>query len=90
MYILGMIVLSFFALIGAASFLSALLSSGADPETALLLENLTIDNAEIRIRRAARLCDRIRCDRLICRCADEEAEKICTMLMKEYRIIEIQ
>lgn len=91
MTIIGMIFLIFFALIGAAAFISALFfDSTADKETAVVLENLIADNAEIRVRRTARLCDRIRCERLICRCADEESEQICARLNKEFRIIEIE
>lgn len=90
MVIIGWIVLSFFALIGAAAFVSALLGGSADEQTALVLEKLTVKDAEMRVRRAASMCDRIRCQRLICRCVDEDAEHICEHLMREYRIIEIQ
>lgn len=90
MIVIGMIVLSFFALIGFAAFHSALINSrDTDAETALVLENLIAQNAEMRVRRAVRICERIRCNRLICRCADEGAERICERLMKEYRMIEI-
>ena len=90
MVMIAMIVLSFFALIGAAAFLSALLDGDADEKTALVLEQLRAADAEVRIRRAARLCETIRCQRLICRCADEEAEQICERMTREYRMIEIQ
>lgn len=90
MNVIGIIVLSFFALIGAAAFLSAMFRENtADKECALLLEHLTADKAEMRIRRAAKLCDRIGCQRLICRCSDVEAEQICERLTREYRIIEL-
>lgn len=91
MMIVGMIAIAFFALIGTASFVTALMRlNDADEKMSLILWELRADDAEDRVRRAARLCDRIRCPRLICRCADEEAEMICEKLKREYRIIEIR
>lgn len=90
MNIIGMIAVLFFAVLGAASFAAALMRLyDADDKTSLTLDDLTAQSAEARIRHAARLCDRIRCQRLLCRCRDEEAERICENLMKEFRIIEI-
>ena len=87
----GMIVIGFFSLIGLISFvLSIAHSRGADEEAALILLRLTADTAEFRVRRAVRMCERIRCDRLICRCRDQETENICEVMQRDYGIIEIE
>lgn len=90
MLTVGIILLVFFALIGVLAFLSALIGAGEDKKQVMVLEDLREENAEYRIRRAARRCERIRCGRLICRCEDAGAERICKILMKEYRMIELQ
>ena len=91
MYILGMIVLTFFAVIGAASFITAISRSisGKDDCFVLVLKDLTENDAEIRVRRAVQLCGELRCEQLICECADDAAVRICEILREKHPIIEI-
>ena len=91
MYIVGIIMIAFFAVIGVLTFIAAITKlNTADEETDMTLRNIRAQNAEQRVRKAAKLCDRMRCQHLICRCLDEEAVIICERLRKEYRIIEIE
>lgn len=90
MYIAMMITVGFFAVIGVAVFLSALLRCGEqDVDSELVLRNLTAENAEARVRSAASACEKLRCPKLICICSELEAERICALLKKEYGVIEI-
>ena len=61
MYILCMIILVFFAVIGLCAFVTSLLDlcyrNSTDAE--LILKNLTPENAESSIRSAAHICQRI-------------------------------
>lgn len=91
MYIIGMITLTFFAVIGAASFITSLLrANGADEHLSIVLSELNEDNAEARVRKAAHLCSEIRCEKLICECADMKTEEICARLSDEYSFIKIR
>lgn len=92
MYILGMITLTFFAIIGLASFITAICRRTyvKDDRAVLVLRELTADNAEHRVRRAAAVCEELRCERLICECADDTAAEICDLLSADYPVIEIQ
>lgn len=90
MMILGLIILSFFALLGLLSFASALIGRAYreyNPST-LVLRKLNAESAEVRVRCAAARCVELRCGHLLCECADEEALFICKKLMHEYPIIE--
>lgn len=93
MYILSMILLIFFAIIGVCSFITALLDlmhrSGED-ETLIILRKISEDNAEFRLRRAARIGMNTENSRVICICdEDNHAIKICRLLASEYPLIEI-
>lgn len=93
MYIFSMILLIFFAIVGLCAFISALLDIAykGNSNAVLMLRNLTPDNAEVRIRRAARICLHHTDIRLICICPkDNPAYDICLMMQKEYPFLEIQ
>lgn len=93
MYILCMIILIFFAIIGLCAFITALIDAfyKTDGETVLTLKNISADNAENRIRSAARICQRHKGMRLICICDEENpAYDICRLMQKEYPFLEIQ
>ena len=91
MYIFGMLILTFFAVIGVAVFITALYRArGADKHLSIVLSELYADNAEVRIRNAAELCSEIRCERLICECADTQTMSICARLSRDHPIIIIK
>ena len=93
MYIAGMLILTFFALIGLCAFITAiadLIHSGTDNGAMLILSGLSEADAEARVRRAARICRDKRCGRLICVVdPDDPAKIICENLTPEYPFIEI-
>ena len=90
MYIIGMIILSFFALIGIAHFIDAVGNAihWVKGDMILLLPSLHADDAEARTRQAARLCERENGTSVICLCEHgSEAEAVCNRLMQEYSCI---
>lgn len=92
MEILCLIMLIFFAIIGLCSFITALLDLfyKGSGETILILDKLTAESAEARIRSAARMCHHHRGTRLICRCdPNEPAYDICRLMQKDYPFLEI-
>lgn len=92
MYVLSMIILIFFAIIGLCAFLTALIDAfyKGNGETLLILKGLGADNAEARIRSAARICQHHREMRLICLCGeDHPAYDICRLMQQEYPFLEI-
>ena len=92
MYIFCLIMLSFFAVIGLASFVTSLIRSrvGSDIDLAVILYGLRATDAEARARKAAVICEEIRCKKLICECTDDEAAEICRKLQRTHGIIEIR
>ena len=92
MYILGMIILTFFAVIGAAHFISAILHSAAgyDEQLVMVLTELGADNAEYRLRNALSLCREMRCSHLRCECRDSEALYICNSFARHEPMIEVR
>ena len=90
MYIIGLIILSFFALVGAVGFITALFGRSFDDSnpSELVLKALTAETAEVRVRRAAERCAQLRCEHLRCECLDDEALLICEKLRREYPVIE--
>ena len=92
MYILCMIILIFFAIIGICALITSLLDHcyHGDHETTLVLKELSAENAEARIRSAARICQHHKGMRLICICGkDDPAFDICVMMQKEYPLMEL-
>jgi len=92
MYIFGMILLSFFALVGIAFFIDAVTGAlhRVKGDMILLLPSLSADDAEARTRQAARLCEREDGTAVICLCDhDSEAEAICHRLSDEYPCITV-
>ena len=92
MYIIGMILLSFFALVGIAFFIDAVSSAlhRVKGDMILLLPSLSADDAEARTRQAARLCEREDGTAVICLCEQgSEAEVICERLKYEYPCITV-
>ena len=92
MYILCMIILIFFAIIGLCAFIAALLDVfyRSDGETVMILKELSADNAEARIRSAARICQKHNGMHLVCICDEENpAYDICCLMKKEYPFLEI-
>ena len=94
MYILGMIVLVFFAIIGLCAFITALIDTmhrSACVEITLLLQELEAHNAEVSIRRAVRIAQENRGVRIVIVCdKDDPAYAICEMMQKDYPLIEIR
>ena len=89
-YIFGLIILTFFAVIGLAGFITAVMRGcGSDDKLKLVLSELTAGTAEARVRRAVSICEDIRCEHLICECADNEAARICEKLRDDHGIISI-
>lgn len=93
MYILGMIVLIFFAIIGLCAFITAVIDaahSSTEDEILIVLRKLTADNAESRIRKSARICMSTKGAGLICVCdSGEPAYSICEMMKRDHPFIEI-
>ena len=89
MYIIGLIILTFFALIGILAFINSIIKlRDPDRKATMILSDLSAGDAEMRIRRAARICSEIRCERLICMCADADSLFICKALSAVYPVIE--
>ncbi len=93
MYILGMILLVFFAVIGLTVFVSMLVKANLKSDTRdfiLLISRVDEQNAEARIRTAAMMTDSVRGCRIICVCAETNpARVICEKLKRQYPQIEI-
>ncbi len=93
MYILGMIILVFFAVIGIASFVGGVVKSHFKCDTKgfiLLICDLSENNAEAKIRSAAIMTEEAKDCRIICVCAgDHPARAICEKMQKQYPQIEI-
>lgn len=94
MYILGMIFLIFFAVIGLCAFITAVVDSlhrNTCDEITLLLQGLDENNAEISIRRAARIAQENSGVQIVIMCEkDDPAYPICEMMQKDYPFIEIR
>lgn len=92
MFIFCMIILIFFAVIGLCAFITSILDYcyKGDQESVLIIKNLSADNAEARIRSAARICQHHKGMRLRCICGeDDPAFDICVLMQKEYPLMEI-
>lgn len=92
MYILSMIILIFFAIIGLCAFIGAILDAvcKSTGSVVLTIGDLSADNAEARIRCAARVCQHHRGYRLRCICdEDQPAYDICRLMQKDYPFMEI-
>lgn len=93
MYILCMIILIFFAVIGLCAFISALVDClyRSDGEAVLILKELSADNAEARIRSAARICHHHAGMSVVCICGEEDPTyDICALMQKEFPFLRIQ
>ena len=93
MFVLCMIILVFFAIIGLCAFITAILDIAykGDSSAVLVIQNLKPDNAEARIRTAARICLHHTHIRLVCVCEESDpAYDICKLLQKEYPFMDIQ
>ena len=92
MYILSMIILIFFAIIGLCAFITAVIDSmhsGAG-ELLIILRELSEDNAEARIRKAVGICRSCKGTRVICVCEKSDpAYKICEMMQRDHPFITI-
>lgn len=92
MYIICMIILIFFAIIGICAFITSLLDHcyHGEHESTLVIEDLSAENAEARIRSAARICQYHKGMTLRCVCSEENpAYDICKLMQKEYPLMEI-
>ena len=91
LYILCLIMLTFFAVIGLLTFINAIVLglSSKNDDMNIILPSLTGSDAEHRVRKAVYICEEIGCRRLICKCADDEARLICSKLKASYPVIEI-
>ena len=93
MYIFCMIILIFFAIIGICAFITALLDCfyHENHQSVLILSDLSVENAEARLRWAARICQRHKGMKLRCICKeDDPAYDICFLMKKEYPMIELR
>ncbi len=91
MYILGMVILGFFAVIGICSAFSGLMRSKNILHAELILRGLTADNAEAQLRSAAEICRRHKGLRLRCICSTKDpAYEICRLMQSEYPFIELE
>ena len=93
MYILSMIILIFFAVLGICAFISAVLDAmyKGDNTAVLVIKNLEPDNAEARIRSAAHICEQHKGISLLCVCnKTDPAFDICQLMQKEYSFMEIR
>ena len=87
-----MIILIFFAIIGICAFITSLLDLcyHGEQKSVLIIGDLSPENAEARIRSAARICQHHRGMKLRCICSKEvPAFDICTLMQKEYPLMEI-
>lgn len=92
MVILCMIILIFFAIIGICAFITSILDCcyHGEHESVLVIEGLSTENAEARIRSAARICQHHKGMTLRCVCReDDPAYGICCLMQKEYPWMEI-
>ncbi len=93
MYILYMIVLIFFAVIGLCSFITALIDSAhgsAGKNIVITVRHPSANEAEAALRQAARICVRSKGARLICVCdSDEPSYPICELMQRDYPFIEL-
>ena len=93
MYIFCMIILIFFAIIGICAFITSLLDHcyHGEHESTLVIEGLSAENAEARIRSAARICQHHKGMTLRCVCSEENpAYDICKLMQKEYPLMELR
>lgn len=93
MYIAGMIILVFFAVIGLGCFLSGIakrsLKSGCEGMI-LLIPSIDEATAEAHIRSAAVIRQDMQGCRVVCVCGeDDPARVICETLRREYPFLEI-
>lgn len=93
MYIAGMIILVFFAVIGLSAFVGGLVRAHLISDTdgfILLIPRVDEDNAEARIRSAAITAESARGCRIICVCGeDDPAHMICEKMLSQYPRVEI-
>lgn len=93
MYIAGIFILVFFAVIGLASFVGGLVKAHLSSDTdgfILMIPHVDADNAEARIRSAAMMTDSVKGCRIICVCSgDDPAHEICEKLLRQYPQVEI-
>lgn len=93
MYILCMIVLIFFAVIGLCSFITSLVDSAhgtAGKNIEITVRHPSPDETEATLRQAARICMKSRGARLICVCdSDEPSYPVCELMQRDYPFIEL-
>lgn len=93
MYILGLVILVFFAVIGLAVFVSTLVKANLRSSTEgfiLLIPQVSEDNAEARIRSATSIIGSTHGCRLICVCKNEPCTRmICEKMQREFPYLEI-
>ena len=90
MYIVFLIILTFFAVIGVATFISAIRSASlsCDGELILFLPEIDERCAEARIRYAASVVESVREYRIIAVCTDDNAKAICDKLKQKIENLE--
>ena len=92
MYIMGMIILVIFAVIGLCAFLTAITDMCCCKcrGMTIILDRLDIDNAEAGLRKAARIYKESCDSRLIVVCdKGDPAYDICELMKKEYPFLEL-
>lgn len=93
MYIPGIIILVFFAVIGLAVFVGTIIKANMNADTSgfvLLIPYIDEDSAEIRIRSAAAIYEAERSFRVVIICGhDQPAREICERMKTTYPYLEI-
>jgi len=92
MYIISMILLIIFAVVGLCAFLTAIMDMCccSCKGVTIILDKLEADNAEAQVRRAARMYKETCHARLICVCnTDDPAHDICELMKNEYPFLEL-
>ena len=93
MYIIMMIAVLFFAIIGLSTFILSIgrltLHSGEQP-LLLIIPEVDESNAEMLLRRAADVCSRTKALQLVCICDEQNAAyPICLIYQRRYPFLEI-
>jgi len=93
MYILGMVILVFFAVIGIAALAGALIRAQLISDTdgfILLIPQVDEATAEARIRSAVMMAQAQRGCRIVCVCREgSSARELCSRMQREYPQVEI-
>lgn|GEM_PF-1950264 len=93
MYIVGIVIVIFFAVVGISVFIGTIIKANMNTDTegfVLLIPYLDEETAEARIRSAAAIYDSERSFRVVCICrSNPNVRQICEKLRIQYPYLEI-